>query len=169
MAKKYPPFPSQAEAKSNLDAIVKRIEKTTGPLPRMPEALGSKKPSIDTVNPSVLNYVRNKATAQAEGAAKKINNVLDRSNDTRRITGSGPSMGRTLPAPGAPTPSTPKTNVDPGFSKKMPDPKYTPVPMPTPTFKSDGGRTAVPMPAPKQIGPKSKYTPVPMPTPKFGR
>jgi hypothetical protein len=68
----------------------------------------------------------------------------DRANNPTRVTGSGPSMNKAMPAS-----------------------KYTPVPMPTPTFKSNGGRTAVPMPAPK--GPKSKYTPVPMPTPKFGR
>ena len=71
----------------------------------------------------------------------QLKTAPDRSNDMRRSTGSGPSMGRT----------------------------YTPVPMPTPTFKSNGGKTAVPMPAPKQIGPKSKYKPVPMPAPKFGR
>lgn len=93
----------------------------------------------------------------------------DRALEPGRSVGSGPSMAKTLPAPGTPKTNTPKQNVDPGFSKTLPSPKYTPVPMPTPTFKSDGGRTAVPMPAPKQIGPKSKYTPVPMPTPKFGR
>jgi hypothetical protein len=63
-------------------------------------------------------------------------------------------------------------NIDPGIVKSNPmgmAPKYTPVPMPTPTFKDNGGPTAVPMPAPKQIGPKSKSTPVPMPKAKFGR
>ena len=117
---------------------------------------------------------------------QKLKPAPDRALDPRRSIGSGPSMGPRTTG-GAPVDGTPKfggdpgfkgpgslkpapkDNVDPGFSKKMPAPKYTPVPMPTPTFKSDGGRTAVPMPAPKQIGPKSKYTPVPMPTPKFGR
>ena len=127
MAKKSTPFPSPAKAKSNLDAVVNRIEQKTGPLPKMPEALLNK-PSMDTVNPSVIASVR------------------DRAKDAVRSVGSGPSMNKTMPSP-----------------------KYTPVPMPTPTFKPNGGRTAVPMPTPKQIGPKSKYTPVPMPTPKFGR
>ena len=40
----------------------------------------------------------------------------DRALDPSRSIGSGPSMGRTLPAPGSPKPSTPKFGGDPGFN-----------------------------------------------------
>jgi hypothetical protein len=142
MAKKSTPFPSPAKAKSNLNAVVKRIEQKTGPLPKMPEALLNK-PSMNTVNPSVIASVR------------------DRAKDAVRSVGSGPSMGKTLPAPGTPKTNTPKQNVDPGFSKTMPAPRnyggMTAQPMPAFPGDSKGGIKTLPI---RPTDPKPKIVPL---------
>jgi hypothetical protein len=153
MAKKSTPFPSPAKAKSNLDAVVKRIEQKTGPLPKMPEALLNK-PSMNTVNPSVIASVR------------------DRAKDAVRSVGSGPSMGKTMPAPknyggitAQPMPYYP--GKTPGKVENMP---YTPPKdgsgpkienMP---FKPTAPKDAVKPPPPGPFYPPKKEAPTPKPT-----
>jgi len=95
----------------------------------------------------------------------------NRALDPGRSVGSGPSMGKTLPAPGAPKPSTPKTNVDPGFSKTMPAPKnYGGIkaqPMPYYPGEDKGGIKNMPYTPPKDgSGPKIENMPFKPTAPK---
>jgi hypothetical protein len=147
-------FPKIKASEKKLQETVKRIEKTTGPLPRMPEALSNKKPSIDTVNPSVLNYVRDKA------------------RDATRSVGSGPEMNKTMPAPrnyggitAQPMPYIPGPNS--GKAENMPfKPGKTPGKIENMPFKPEAKQAPKPvLPAPIRA-PSTPGTP-PTPKPEF--
>jgi hypothetical protein len=115
---------------------------------------GPRNPAQSKIAPS------NKMSSRPLAAATP-KTAPDRALEPGRSVGSGPSMGKTLPAPGTPKTNTPKQNVDPGFSKKMPAPRnyggITAQPMPAFPGDSKGGIKTLPI---RPTDPKPKIVPL---------
>jgi hypothetical protein len=116
-------------------------------------------------------YAAPKGSADYQGPRSKAASApTDKANNPNRVTGSGPSMGRTLPNYGS---GAPKPKQGPSNRPGRPLPMPVPMPNVTPENKYPGAKP-VPMP---NLTPKNNFggaKPVPMPnvmpdTGKFGK